>query len=205
MKIPFSSIAKSPDSKKFIGYWGYGNKASLEEMFNLLLSRAGAHNWEKVSHITISASGLSQEADAWVRIGDNSLTLGRQTFGRMPLYWLQREEVIWFAPRLQLLLSLISFPKISIEGLYGYSCFSYVPTPLSPIEQIHSLSAGTEQTWRGDGVGRLLAPQLQSNWEWEEETEQIDREEEAIATRKEVLSRVFCRVTRFIEVYKSLF
>lgn len=184
-----AGVATYPE--QFVGYWGCGNKATLSPMLEMAC-QVGGTNSCTLSYptadgtlIELSAAGgqshqhNNTSSDAWVRIEGNCLTLGRQAFGRVTLYWMQIEQVIWFASRLQLLLHLVA-PKVSIPALYGYSCFSYVPTPLTPIEQIAALPAGTEQTWIQD-AGSLLTPQSQCLLEWVEEPHQIYNEQDAIA------------------------
>jgi asparagine synthase (glutamine-hydrolysing) len=99
--------------------------------------------------VSISACGRNRiPGDAWVKIADGQLVLGRDPFGRVPLYWMQIGDAIWFASTLQFLLPLVPSPQVSISALYTYTCFSYVPTPLTPVEEIAAISAGTELTWQ---------------------------------------------------------
>jgi asparagine synthase (glutamine-hydrolysing) len=160
----------------FVGYWGYGYHNELEPLFSKikkqyyqLLDSHTQHSSRKTqnliwnvayisniqSHlpkmtsdniVSLSASGI-KVADVWVRVEDNHLILGREPFGRVPLYWMQQGQVIWFASQLQLLLPLISAPEVNIAAIYGYSCFSYVPTPLTPVSQIQAVQAGVELSW----------------------------------------------------------
>ncbi|MBR8827915.1 MAG: asparagine synthase [Gomphosphaeria aponina SAG 52.96 = DSM 107014] len=97
--------------------------------------------------VSISAGGTSS-LDAWVEVQHDCLILAREPFGKFPLYWLQLPKVVWFASHFQLLLPLIT-PIVNTSALYGYSCFSYVPTPLTPVEGIYSVAAGTKQIFRG--------------------------------------------------------
>jgi len=100
----------------------------------------------------VSASGIFSSPDAWVSLEENNcLILGREPFGKMPLYWTMQGQVIWFATQLKLLLPILQQPDVSIPGLYGYSCFSYVPTPLTPVTGVFAVPAGTELIW-GDGL-----------------------------------------------------
>lgn len=137
----------------------------------------------------LSASGLfaypsnngSLLPDAWANIRENCLILGREPFGRVTLYWTQIGQSIWFASRLQLLLNIREQPEASIPGLYGYSCFSYVPTPLTPVENVFAVPAGTELTWKCDRDNRIIfKPRSQRLLEWQESTETIQDETEAI-------------------------
>lgn len=121
--------------------------------------------------------------DAWATLGDDRFTLGRELFGRMPLYWTQIGQAIWFASRLGLLLPLVEAPQVSIPALYGYSYFSYVPTPLTPVAQIHAVPAGIEQTWIADqDTCTLSALNETRSLEWQEASEQI--RDEAIAVEE---------------------
>lgn len=136
--------------------------------------------------LTLSGSGVKPDspdslfpADAWIRLGEQSLCLGREPFGRSPLYWLQIGQVVWFASSLRLLLPLLEHPQISIPAVYGYSCFSYVPTPLTPVSQLWAIPAGGEQTWRCHAAG-LTEPAWARSLEWQEAPVQIQDETVAI-------------------------
>ncbi|HEY9894845.1 MAG TPA: asparagine synthetase B family protein [Candidatus Sericytochromatia bacterium] len=146
----------------------------------------------------LSASGLGQRSsktsDAWARVDDQHFHLGREPFGHVPLYWTQVEQVLWFASRLSLLLPLVEAPQISLPAAYGYSCFSYVPTPLTPIAQIHSIAAGTEQSWIADADSQtLLAPSVTRSMEWQEAPEQIQEETLAVAELRSLLKDAVAR------------
>ncbi|MGC1393919.1 MAG: asparagine synthetase B family protein, partial [Coleofasciculaceae cyanobacterium] len=177
---------------QFIGYWGYGDFENLAPQLKLLTPKQT--NWcisSLPASFALSADGISDnsnsniQADVWLQMTEDKLKLGRQAFGRVPLYWLQIEQVIWFASRLQLLLPLIT-AKVSIPALYGYSCLSYVPTPLTPIEQIAALPAGTEQIWTGKmGTLSLLSHSCQ---EWSEASSKINDQQEATKQLQSLLS-----------------
>lgn len=183
---------------QFIGYWGYGDSEKLAPQLKKLLTPVTEWCISSLpASFALSADGLphnsnsnkqvtepSRSADVWLQMTEDKLKLGRQAFGRVPLYWLQIEQIIWFASRLQLLLPLIK-PKISIPALYGYSCLSYVPTPLTPIEQIAALPAGTEQIWTGERGISLLSHSCQ---EWSEASYQINDEQEATRQLQSLLS-----------------
>lgn len=193
------SVATCPE--KFVGYWGYGDGTILAQTLTTVLDQTGRKDWRVSSQpaadgilVALSAAGLGNNpqidltpSDAWVRIGANCLTLGRQALGRVPLYWLQIEQVIWFASAVTILLPLLDSPKVSIPALYGYSCFSYVPTPLTPIEEVAAIPAGTQLSWKGDGKGNLLSPQSQRLLEWREHSQQINNEPEAITQLQTML------------------
>ena len=145
--------------------------------------------------ITISADGLVDSADAWVRIDRlNHLILGREAFGRVPLYWTQTEEVIWFASQLQLLLPVIENPQISTAGLYGYSCFSYIPTPLTPVNQISAIPAGTQLIWQTSNELKISSQPAQERLlEWRESTNLISDEATAISQLQTLLENAIQR------------
>jgi len=178
-----------------LGYWGYGDEDDLGRSLTDLLARTKLNNWQRPaiprdSRIGLSASGV--DADAWITVTPDHLTLGRDAFGRMPLYWMRQDQGIWFASRLQWLLPLVrsqeKTPEINVEALYGYSCFSYVPTPLTPVQGIHSLPAGIEQTWAVDGQGQLHCPTNQSLVNWRENSIQLEDEPTAIAQLQTLLT-----------------
>ncbi|MFZ4638906.1 MAG: asparagine synthetase B family protein [Nodosilinea sp.] len=185
---------------QLVGYWGCGNPAALAQSLRELLDQTAA-NWSIAFPpaadgllATLSADGLASaspndiaSADIWLRAGEDCLILGRQAFGRVSLYWMQREQVVWFASQLQLLLPLVASPTVNLAALYGYSCFSYVPTPFTPVEQITAVSAGTEQTWRIDQSGNLSPLDSHCFPGWREEPNPIDNEQAAIAQLQTLL------------------
>jgi asparagine synthase (glutamine-hydrolysing) len=210
----------------FIGYWGYGDRFLLNNLLNSVKNRSLCSNklgnseddnplliWNvvylsdnidgkfSVNHnqlAGISASGQYNSPDVWVRLGENnSLILGREVFGRCPLYWMQQQQVIWFASRLQLLLSLLpENPQVSIPGLYSYSCFSYVSTPLTPVENIFSISAGTEVIWNSQDIlsqQTLSQPKSISLGAWVEGEKQITDEVEAVSQLQTLLKEAVNR------------
>ncbi len=150
-----------------------------------------------IAALSASGQGCVDEfypSDAWVRLHDQRLTLGREPFGRMPLYWAQIGQLIWFASRLSLLLPLVETPQLSIPALYGYSCFSYVPTPLTPVAQVMSLPAGTEQTWSvAEETCTLSAPVAARSLEWREAMEQIQEEAIAVSQLQTLLKAAIAR------------
>ncbi|PSB41648.1 asparagine synthetase B family protein [Chamaesiphon polymorphus] len=124
-------------SAQLVGYWGQIDRSTiLASLLPLPVRSLGE------LPLGCSASGLG--LDCWVRLQDENLILGREPFGRMPLYWTECDRVIWFSTHLQLLLPLLDRSTIDVAGFYGYSCCSYIPTPLTPIDNIHAVAAGTE-------------------------------------------------------------
>lgn len=134
--------------------------------------------------LMIQPDGLWPDAwVSWVQVGNTGeLQLGRDPFGRVPLYWMQQNDVIWFASRMELLLPLSDAPvSIDLAALYGYACFSYVPTPLTPIQSIRAVPAGTRQVWQLDllGMATLTHAQYRS-LEWQAGLPEISDEGTAI-------------------------
>lgn len=126
-----------------VGCWGQGANEQLVRFLDR------ADDWQVRSldgrSQGLSASGLA-ELDAWACLREGDLVLGREPFGRVPLHWREVEGRIWFSSHLKLLLPL-ERNCVSLPALYGYSCFSYVPVPLTPVEGIGAIAAGTEQIW----------------------------------------------------------
>jgi asparagine synthase (glutamine-hydrolysing) len=131
-------------AQQLLGYWGDVDRSTqllsilpgtpISDIFPLMEQSVGR-----------SAAGLTM--DIWARCQDQDLVLGREPFGRMPLYWMPLGTTIYFASHLRLLLPLQTQSQIDPAALWGYSCFSYVPNPLTPIKGIHSLAAGQELQW----------------------------------------------------------
>ena len=166
------------DAPHFIGYWGAADGLTEPTRSRLTYLVADA---KLFTQIAISAAqGLTDRdhADAWVQVSSDRLVLGRDAFGRVPLYWTQIDQVIWFTSRLQALLPLSS-RSVHLPAVYGYSCFSYVPTPLTPVAGIFTVPAGTEQIW--SAIEQLDQPQAQRLKEWREAETLITRETQAIA------------------------
>lgn len=128
----------------------------------------------------LSVSGLPQP-EAWVRVNGNHLILGREIFGRVPLYWMQQDQQIWFSTQLQLLLCLMPTPQVNLAGLYGYTCFSYVPTPFTPVVGISGVAAGEELIFsvtEDDPTPKQIKRQIQ--FQWQEAPIQLKNEQTAI-------------------------
>jgi asparagine synthase (glutamine-hydrolysing) len=217
MVLNYSNANGFDNSGQFVGYWGYGDGFLLDNLLSGVtntenLGNSQSANFQLVWNVAylsddidgkffandkllagISVSGQYNSVDAWVRLGENnSLILGREVFGRSPLYWMRWQEVILFASHLQLLLSLqlqnSQVSQVSIPGLYGYSCFSYVPTPLTPVENIFSIPAGHEVVWNSQDISQTLShPKTIDLWEWKENEEQITDEVEAVSQLQTLL------------------
>jgi asparagine synthase (glutamine-hydrolysing) len=155
-----ASIAAS--DQQLIGYWGFGNPDQAANLLNNLLAKINfiqrtTYQNPLDNFTAIAADGLLDRPDAWVRWTEHRLTLGRQGFGRVTLYWLEVDRLLWFSSRCQWLLPLLEQPQVDAAGFYGYSCFSYVPTPCSPVQEVRAIAAGTEQTWQTQ-VDLSIAP-----------------------------------------------
>jgi asparagine synthase (glutamine-hydrolysing) len=185
-------------SDHFIGYWGEkkedfftqrskGAKRRKEKekfVFEVVyLGCESAPEIEKNTIAAISASGFS-EPDVWVKVEDDRLILGREVFGRVPLFWTCQNNNIWFASRLEFILEMMDKPEVCLSGLYGYSCFSYVPTPLTPVDGMFAVSAGTEVIFNIDDVGNY---QVKNNYQWCESKEQITDENTAVSQLQSLL------------------
>lgn len=164
----FSGIVIS--AGQLVGYWGQ------TDCSNLISSLLNAPIQSLTDQpLGISGSGLAD--DCWARLKDRDLILGREPFGITSLYWLELESTIWFSSHLRLLLPLIPQPEIDPAGFYGYSCFSFVPTPLSTVRAIRSIPAGTEVSWAwGD-----TAPVTISKFQWQQSVTQITDEQVAVS------------------------
>jgi asparagine synthase (glutamine-hydrolysing) len=185
---------------QLIGYWGLENRYSTTEktprksLTNLLAAPI-----QPLTEIPlgISASGLAN--DCWVRLQGADLRLGREPFGRSPLYWTERDSTIWFASHLQLLLPLIAPSQIDLEGFYGYSCFSYVPTPFTPVRGIQAIPAGQELCWVTTTVEdeRLSQPTIVSTRSsWQQSPTQLTDETVAIEQLQDLLQSAVRRQIR---------
>lgn len=129
---------------------------------------------------SLSASGIKGDADIRIRADRHSLTLSRDSFGRVMLFWTKQSDAIWFSTRLELLLQLINAQRVCAAGLYGYACFSYVPTPLTVVEGIHAVPAGREIVITYDNKADTNYFQtLNRLREWREDEELISDEQQA--------------------------
>ncbi|MDJ0705826.1 MAG: asparagine synthetase B family protein [Leptolyngbyaceae cyanobacterium MO_188.B28] len=146
---------------------------------------------------TLSASGLgSTDEDIWVRVKqDGSLEWGRTPFGRAPLYWMQQGSALWFASQLRYLLPLVELWDISLPAFYGYTCFSYVPTPLTPIQAIQAVPAGVTQQHRWSPQGELLTQShLQKTVsDWSTSSHQLEDEAAAVDQLQTLLKAAVSR------------
>jgi asparagine synthase (glutamine-hydrolysing) len=175
---------------KLVGYWSEqesrGERRCERSILLATLLKAPIQNLSQTP-LGISASGLGH--DCWARLKDTDLILGREPFGRAPLFWTELDATIWFASHLQLLLPLISQPEIDLAGFYGYSCFSYVPTPLTPIKGIQAIPAGVELCWP---VGTVVPVPI-TTFQWQQAPEQITDETIAVKQLQNLLQAAIDR------------
>jgi asparagine synthase (glutamine-hydrolysing) len=167
---------------QLVGCWG---EKDLSDVLQNLL--AAPIKVLAETPLGISASGLAD--GCWARLKGSDLVLGREPFGSTPLYWTSIDSTIWFASHLQLLLPLIPQPKIDVAGFYGYSCFSYVPTPSTPVSSIHAVPAGVELCWLLGSV----QPVTISQHRWQQAPQQITDEKIAIQQLQDLLQSAVAR------------
>ena len=189
----------------FIGYWGHTDltKTLSRLVPDYCIRQGKLSEWAIASEsvlagdtVTLNACGrfgpTDLPSDAWAQVEAGQLRLGRDPFGRVPLYWMRSQETIWFSTQMQLLLPLIDSPQVSPIALHSYACFSYVPTPLTAIEQIASVAAGTEMIWEiPDAKAVPKVQSLQSGWQ--EAPQLLRSEDKAIAQLQVLLQQAIDR------------
>jgi len=189
----------------FIGYWGQTDltKTLSRLVPDYRIRQGKLSEWAIASAsiltadtVTLNACGRFQPTDflgdAWAAVSAGQLRLGRDPFGRVPLYWMRSQETIWFSTQMQLLLPLIDVPEVNPIALHSYACFSYVPTPLTAIEQIASVAAGTEMVWEIADVNSQ--PKVRSlPSAWQEAPQLLRSEDEAIAQLQGLLQQAIDR------------
>ncbi len=189
----------------FIGYWGETDltKTLSRLVPDYCIRQGKLSEWAIASEsvladdtVTLNACGRFGPthllSDAWAQVEAGQLRMGRAPFGRVPLYWMRSQETIWFSTQMQLLLPLIDSPQVSPIALHSYACFSYVPTPLTAIEQIASVAAGTEMIWEiPDAKAVPKVQSLQSAWQ--EAPQLLRSEDEAIAQLQVLLQQAIDR------------
>jgi asparagine synthase (glutamine-hydrolysing) len=186
---------------QIFGYWGNGSvnnkvkivQSSLPHWREIKSNLSACVSWSIYTHspikiddllsptIRLSASGISQ--DAWIRISDRGsrLTLGREQFGKFPLYWLWQGKVVYFASHLSLLSPLLDRQEIDLAGLYSYTCFSYIATPHTPLTNISAITAGTELSFSCDQTNHSISPPVTNQvHQWQQLEPEIDNEKHAI-------------------------
>ena len=171
-----------PDSS-VAGIAGWGTKPQFERDTKDVTASLAA---------SLSASGISTTHDVWVKAERQCLRLGREPFGRATLYWTQLKDVIWFASRLQSLLPILKSRDVAIAGMYGYACLSFVPAPLTPLEGVFAVAAGSESVWRMDSAsetGSKLSTESVRLNEWRDSEPEICSEEQATLQLRGILEK----------------
>lgn len=185
----------------FIGYWSqrthsdppdYFKTLTAQASFNCALpgkSRAAVIGWgdnciynyldERIT-VSLSAGGINDRYDTRAVLSNEGLALSRDPFGRVTLFWCQLGERVWFSTSLQLLLPLLEKRTVTLAALYGYSCFSYVPEPLTPIEGIAALPAGCQLDLPGPHSAKRY-------FDWQESAELISDESVAVTQLQTLL------------------
>ncbi len=137
---------------------------------------------------------VASGGDAWVETTATTLVLGRHPFGRLTLYWCRQGGAIWFATRWRWLLPLVAKPTLDPVAAYGYACFSYVPTPLTPYQEIRAIEAGWEYRWQdGEPLEPTPSPLLA---QWHEAATQEEDEAAAVAALRSRLIAAVAQQTR---------
>lgn len=169
-----------------------------QSQITTFIVQAGGHAHlvkdERGLQVSLSAAGLPSQADIWVAAENGSLQLGRNLFGRATLFCLKQQDVIWFSSQLQLLLPVMEQKDISLPALYGYSCFSWVPAPLTPVTGILALPAGSTEAFTflpSGGIEHRSARSSVTNGllALHDETGDSGTEAEAIARLRELLEQ----------------
>ncbi len=139
---------------------------------------------------SLAASALPDEQDIQIVAQPNWLKLRRAAMGRVTLYWMQQKGLVWFASHLQLLVPLLEHKTISPAGLYGYACFSYCPTPLTPLKTIFSVAAGTTGifNFKPSRPTTLEVNWAKRNREWQEPLRQDRVEDKASRQLQQLLT-----------------
>lgn len=72
-----------------------------------------------------------------------TLHLVRDPFGIKPLFYMHYKEAFWFASEIKGLLAVPGYtPNPSLEALYHFLAFDYIPGALTAFENIHELRPG---------------------------------------------------------------
>lgn len=140
---------------------------------------------ETVLTATLAASGAGMAADAWFKARGGGLTLGRDPFGRATLFWTRADDAVWFASNLGSLLSAVGGAQVSVPGFYAYGCYSYVPAPLTPFDNVYAVPAGSEAVWEGEASEAHA--QSRTLHEWREADSQTEDLKEAAGSLRGLL------------------
>lgn len=108
------------------------------------------------TRIDCSISGLTAESDISIALRNDTVVIRRDRFGRLPLYWLLRDGIVHLSTSSRELAVQFSL-GVDDQAFYAYSCFSFIPAPLSPYAGLNSMHAGAELVFRvrGGQIERL--------------------------------------------------
>jgi asparagine synthase (glutamine-hydrolysing) len=204
-----------------LGYWGQASPEEIETQLNRVIARVPSlpqyhkHSFAKSSILTglivwgkhiraewkddvltssLAASALRSEQDIAIVAQPNWLKLHRDAMGRVTLYWTQQKGLVWFASHLQLLAPLLENKTISTAGLYGYACFSYCPTPLTPLKTVFAVAAGTTGTFQlKPGTQNLELHWTRHETEWQEAFSPQRTEHKASLELQQLLTKAIQR------------
>jgi asparagine synthase (glutamine-hydrolysing) len=76
--------------------------------------------------------------------------------------------------------------SVSLEGFYAYGCFSYVPAPLTPVENLFAVPAGAEITWNAETPEG--PPKSHIPYQWREAADQSNDGAKAVRTLRRLLA-----------------
>ena len=197
-----------------LGYWGHAEPETLATQlsralaavptlphtFNLPDAQTGFVVWgsqiraeRKDTALTasFSAAALPGERDVRIVAQSHSLQLQRAAMGRGTLYWTRQKNLVWFATHLRLLLPLLDEVKISTPGVYGYACFSYCPTPLTPLKNVFTVPAGATGTFQSKpgNAAVLEVHWSKPNTDWQESLQPQRVEQNASPQLRKLLTQ----------------
>ncbi|MFN0119987.1 MAG: asparagine synthetase B family protein [Blastocatellia bacterium] len=118
---------------------------------------AHCHENPRATHLSLSVAGLTDCPDLEIELTNDCLRLRRDAFGRATLFWYARNGAIYFATRLTELLRMRAVETtVSAAGLYAYTSFSWIPAPLTPLQDVFAVPAGAELCWRAANTAPVL-------------------------------------------------
>ncbi|MEM9926709.1 MAG: asparagine synthetase B family protein [Cyanobacteria bacterium P01_D01_bin.50] len=185
-----TSVEKGQQQFKYQNHNCVGALARWSFTNNPSITGEGIVKKKDFCQVSLSAAGIRELSDAEIKFENKRFILSRDRIGRVPLYWFRQQEIIWFATRMQLLLPVLNSPQVSIHGFYGYNCFSYVPTPLTPVENIFTVPAGYEIVWEITDecrIQNLKDNAIHNSYEWREAKNLIRDEKTAISQLQSLL------------------
>ena len=101
--------------------------------------------------LCLSVSGLSSDQDIILRISEDALEVCRHRLGRLLFYWAEIAGVIVFSTEFSRIAELVDREKISNQALLAFTSFSYFPAPLTPLEEVYQIEAGSTTMFSDTG------------------------------------------------------